>query len=508
MLVLALPALELMVPPLRLSVVMPQGERTTVGAVTTRNGLPGLTGDRIGASRADGVRISAGPEAPPAQWPMILAGLWLLGVALGLARLALALSRARTVLRRASPLHHPLLRDQFARLLIAAGIRRPVRLRISSEVFTPAAMGILHPSVVIPVGADRWAPEDLNAALIHELGHVARSDYLVDLLGQMARLVYWCNPLVWLAVRRLAAERECACDDRVLRSGTKAEAYANLLLSVARTARLNGSTPAAVAAMARPSELESRLLAVLDPRVRRDPLPAWMPTTLACIGLMLGAPMAALRLEARAPRGISAAAGMSLPEPDQLRDSLADPASERVPSPTTGVNGWRQAAQSLTGPDRALARALSGALDHVPQHRGDLVRERAVWALAQVRDGQLIEPLLEKLEDQDWRVQAYAAWSLSGAHDPRAVPRLIPLLTHPVWRLRAMVAFALRNARDLRAEPAMANALNDPAWQVRVEAVEYFAALDDSSQRERLRPLVHDRHVAVRLAASRSLTTR
>jgi HEAT repeat protein len=85
---------------------------------------------------------------------------------------------------------------------------------------------------------------------------------------------------------------------------------------------------------------------------------------------------------------------------------------------------------------------------------------------------------------------------------------LIPLLGDSVWRLRAMAAFALRHSLDPRAEAAMRSALNDPAWQVRVEAVEYFGGLGGSSMVARVRPRLDDRHVAVRLAAERALTSK
>ena len=153
-----------------------------------------------------------------------------------------------------------------------------------------------------------------------------------------------------------------------------------------------------------------------------------------------------------------------------------------------------------------LAPGLLAALDHEPTHSGDLVRERAAWALVQADGSRLIEPLLGALESPDWRVQSYAAWSLAGVRDPRVVMRLAELLVHPVWRLRAMAAATLRQSRDPTVASAMAAVLTDPAWQVRIEAVEYVAALGGPAQSQLLEPRLEDRHPAVRDAAERALS--
>jgi HEAT repeat protein len=196
-----------------------------------------------------------------------------------------------------------------------------------------------------------------------------------------------------------------------------------------------------------------------------------------------------------------------LPEPDRAGDALANPQSERLPQ----RNSYRisvEAQKGLAGPDSALIAQFITALDHTPRHKADLIRERSAWALDQVSEGRLIEPLIDALGSNDWREQAYAAWALATARDPRAIPRLIPLLEHPVWRLRAMAAYALAESHDPRVALPMQAALIDPAWQVRVQAVEYFAmTAHGDALSGMIRPLLNDRHIAVRLAARAALTT-
>jgi HEAT repeat protein len=195
-------------------------------------------------------------------------------------------------------------------------------------------------------------------------------------------------------------------------------------------------------------------------------------------------------------------------EPDRRGDSLAHPASERVPQLIDSVRLALGAARVLAGPDSALASLLVVALDRQPHGEEDLVRERAAWALSQATGDRLVEPLLDALDSADWRIRAYAAWALAPARDPRATGRLVLMLGHPVWRLRAMAAHALRELAHPAVSDAMHAALTDPAWQVRVQAVEFFAQLGGADLAERLRPRLTDRHVAVRHAALRAVTPR
>jgi beta-lactamase regulating signal transducer with metallopeptidase domain len=413
--------------------------------------------------------------------PTLLLALWIAGALLVGGRRAVAELRLRRIVRRAQPFRGGTLG----------------RVVLSDEVSSPAVAGVLRPVVLLPVTADTWTESDLRTVLVHEMAHIARGDCALNLAGDIARIVYWCNPLMHSAVRRMRAESERACDDRVLLSGAEPVAYAHTLLTMATDARL----PTAATAMARPRELESRLLAVLDRGVRRAALPGAARLALGALGICLALPAAAITLRA-APL---VATVFTTPEPDQRGDSLASPLSERLPLAPDAYRVSPAATAALRGPDSALVHLLVTALDHHPENDADLVRERAAWALSQLRAGRLIEPLLDALAAQDWRVQSYAAWALAITHDSRAVAPLIPLLQHPVWRLRAMAAYALSAARDPSALVPMNAALTDPAWQVRLEAVEYFAALGGPSLAVRVRPLATDRHVAVRLAAQRAL---
>jgi HEAT repeat protein/beta-lactamase regulating signal transducer with metallopeptidase domain len=211
------------------------------------------------------------PAAPiPVEW--LLAGLYAT-VALGLlARVAVGRWSVARLAKSATPLDSPEWREMLRDLMWVAEVERPVRLLRSDLATMPMTWGTRHPIVLLPAAADGWSAERRRVVLLHELAHVARRDCLLQTLAAVACAFYWVHPGVWYAARRMRAERELACDDRVLAAGTRARSYAAHLLEVARAFRpAGGASPVAVS-MARPSQLEGRMLAVLDAvRSRRTP---------------------------------------------------------------------------------------------------------------------------------------------------------------------------------------------------------------------------------------------
>ena len=178
------------------------------------------------------------------------------------------------------------------------GVSRRLRFLRSGRASMPVATGLFRPSVIMPADADTWSESRLRVVLLHELAHVKRRDCLTHVLAQAACAFYWFNPLAWLAVKRARAERERACDDLVLACGTRGSEYADLLLEMARVLR-GDRFPAllggASLAMAHRSQLEGRLMAILDPRVPRSGLTRTRAAAVVAVALCTVAPLAALQ---------------------------------------------------------------------------------------------------------------------------------------------------------------------------------------------------------------------
>jgi TonB family protein len=153
----------------------------------------------------------------------------------------------------------------------------------------------------MPTDAAAWSEERRRIVLLHELAHVRRGDVAAHLFARVAFAFYWWNPLAWTAWREFLKERERATDDLVLNAGTRASDYAGHLLEVARTMRASSATGWAAIAMARPSQLEGRLVAILDSDVNRKTPGRAGAWAAAAIAIAMVAPLAAVRAQDATP---------------------------------------------------------------------------------------------------------------------------------------------------------------------------------------------------------------
>ena len=130
--------------------------------------------------------------------------------------------------------------------------------------------------------------------LAHELAHVLRNDWLSQLSAELLRALYWFNPLVWLASRRLREESERACDDAVLEMGVDAPATPRICWKSRKDFRRYRRAWSPAPAIASPSHLERRVRAMLNARLNRRPLTRLtrVAIVIAVVGITL--PIAAL----------------------------------------------------------------------------------------------------------------------------------------------------------------------------------------------------------------------
>jgi len=171
---------------------------------------------------------------------------------------------------------------------------RSTRLMRSDRDVMPLTFGTIAPTILLPASADEWTDDRRRTVLLHELAHVARRDCLVQRIAACACALYWPHPGVWWAAKRLRTEREFACDDRVLASGSAARDYAGHLLDIAHAFRA-APAPATALGMARARQLERRLLAILDEARNRAALGRGRGIVLVAVAIALFLPMAVLR---------------------------------------------------------------------------------------------------------------------------------------------------------------------------------------------------------------------
>lgn len=249
-----------------------------------------------------------------AYLPQLLISLWIAGALFFLLRWRWNAIRLSALVRRSGILTDSGWNAQIRALSASLSISRHVALLVSREIEVPITTGILFPKIILSPDYSEWSPMRRSAILNHELAHIKRLDALTQALSHLAIASYWFNPLVWLMVRSMRVERERACDDHVLAAGTKASDYAHELLDI--VSGLRGPELAAALAMARRSQLEGRVLAVLNPALPRGSVSRKAALALAALTLCIVLPLSAMR-----------------PAPQQANAPVAKPGNQQKPSP-------------------------------------------------------------------------------------------------------------------------------------------------------------------------------
>ncbi len=313
---LALPVLALLVPQWRLSLLPAPGWLATPTVSQTESAQRPPAGQPVAAvtesapveqgtpvannAPATGVQ-STGPVASAIEWPTIsvLGMLWLLGAGVVLMRLAFGTWQVGRLAKHGDRVDDGEWLSLTQRIAKRLGITRPLTLLRGDSLAVPVTWGVVYPAVLLPPESNEWPEERRRFVLVHEMAHVKRFDALTQLLAQITVAILWFDPFVWYAVHRMRVEREHACDDYVIREGTTPSLYAGELLEMVQSIGLprhENTAPAfAALAMARRSEFEGRMLAILDKRQDRNTLDR-RHAVLATIALvLLVTPLAALR---------------------------------------------------------------------------------------------------------------------------------------------------------------------------------------------------------------------
>jgi TonB family protein len=311
---LALPFLSASLPPLSMpggSLVSSASSKLQAAMFQTTVTTSGTGGATTGNPRAQAASVnpasSNAASAPAAisatNWRLWMMMLWAAGAAAVLSRMLAGCIAIWRVRRTAPRFADRALSSEISRSL---GIANPVDILESRAGTMPMTFGFLKPAVFMPTDAAEWTEERRRIVLLHELGHVRRGDVAAHLFARIAFALYWWNPLVWTAWREFIKERERATDDLVLNAGTRASDYAGHLLEVARTMRASSATGWAAIAMARdsrtrPSQLEGRLVAILDSDVNRKTPGRAGAWAAAAIAIAMVAPLAAVRAQDATP---------------------------------------------------------------------------------------------------------------------------------------------------------------------------------------------------------------
>jgi beta-lactamase regulating signal transducer with metallopeptidase domain len=354
-----------------------------------------------------------------ANWLPALALVWLCGAAMMLCRWFVSLAQLSRLVRQAKPLDDPAWSAQTRAVARELGIRRPVALLESRDTDVPLATGLFHPKVILPLDHQEWAEIRRGAILHHEMAHIKRLDTMTQTLAQAATVLFWFHPLAWIMAGAMRAERERACDDQVLAGGTKASDYAHELLEIVSS--LRKPELAAALAMARRSQLEGRVLAVLDPGLRRGSVSRGATVAVALVTLCVTLPLAALRPaqqenERPAPAVIAPQAE-DHDELDSLRAQLAAIESEA----SSNAARAKAVAPEIAAMRAQIAVMETGDPSALAEIRAKIAALEASNVMLPGNDAQLLE-LEGKLAEIEARLASFDAQEKIEAPEPPEPP--------------------------------------------------------------------------------------
>ena len=240
--------------------------------------------------------VPAAPATPRLTVADMLWAVWGTGVLLVIAGLLASLVRLFALIRRCRPTQSSEWRERAQALSMHYGLSRPVVVLESRDRSLLVTCGLFQPRIIVPAGAAAWRPDRIEVVLAHELAHIVRRDWPMMIAARAILAVYWFNPLMWIACRRMRDESEHACDDAVLRRGVSATDYASHLLAIARQVLPASATWASAPAVVTPSTLERRIAAMFNGSRNHGPLTrASLAATLLAI-IVVSAPITAVTL--------------------------------------------------------------------------------------------------------------------------------------------------------------------------------------------------------------------
>ncbi|MGE6757919.1 M56 family metallopeptidase [Corallococcus interemptor] len=218
-------------------------------------------------------------------------------------------------------------------------LTRPVRLLVSSKLDVPSTLGWLKPVVLVPTATlTGLAVRELELVLAHELAHIRRHDFAVNVVQTLVETLLFYHPAVWWMSQVIRVERENCCDDLAVRQGPGALPYARALTAL-EALRLQGMEAGGPALSALGGSLKDRVRRLVVAPASRcsSRWAAGVSIVTLASSLALAAPLTALAVQqpAKAPESKAPAApvAMAVPAPAPLAVLAAPPPPPPAPAP-------------------------------------------------------------------------------------------------------------------------------------------------------------------------------
>lgn len=172
--------------------------------------------------------------------------------------------------RHAEPINSPELSAQLAVLCELVDIKRPVKIVALRELDSPQTWGLFRPVIMLPRTAILWDEDKQLSVLMHELGHIARCDWLTQLLVKISCACFWFLLPIWWFAHQIYQQAEIACDDYIFKLRNKHLTYAKNLLAIASESEPHRTTESVH--MRGQSPVYQRIMALLDKQRSHQPV--------------------------------------------------------------------------------------------------------------------------------------------------------------------------------------------------------------------------------------------
>jgi len=356
-----------LIPPSRTPITLRSSDHDPVSAGAATDHLPVAKPDTT-------------PPALAALFPvreMLFMG-WLAGAMFFSARILYQNLCFSRMVRRADLVADPALLGLLQACRKEVVVNAPVALVRTDAVKTPGLCGYFRPTILLPRNVS-WVPEllDLRHIFLHELSHIKRRDMLVHWLCSMLRVVHWFNPVVWFGFKRMAADRELACDELALSRATRADrrSYGETILRLMEQCVEKSGLPGMVGILEDRSDVERRItmIARFHPCPRRSVLGAALFILLGLVTLTGAESQVADPASSSEPQRVPSRRSAE-PEPlvsavatDSITNSIMDLNSMKL-----ARAGMLEKLANLHGQEAALLGTYKEAHPRVQAVRGEI----------------------------------------------------------------------------------------------------------------------------------------
>lgn len=427
-------------------------------------------------------REDGGVKALISYWPLYITLIWFIGAVYFIGRFGFSMLSLHRIARKGVPVKDKDWLETLHGCVTEWKIKKHICLIMDERIPVPAIYGYFKPVLFIPSEALTWSADERRMVVLHELAHLKRRDFLINVFAHILCALWWPNPLVWKATKQIRMEQEKASDDRLLQSTFDEIQYADFLLNM--TKLLTGQKPAGrlVLGMASPAEMKERFSHILKSREQRKTSP-FMKSILGFGLMLLLIPTSWVSL-----RSMHVHHSKYIREPDKVEQCL-----DGLKNPDVKIRvraAWRLGDLEERSTVPHLVEALK---DNDPRVRG-----MAAWALGEIKGLEILQPLLEAANDKDPYAREMIIKAIGELESSDALACLKSAMHDENPDVRYAVVWALGELRHEEAFRSITDALKDDCVSVRAYAVEIMARLGTDEAVEVLLPLLEDPELRIR----------